>query len=114
MQRHKIIARIVLLILSVINLALAAPVLVRGIRVDVVDVAKDVTTASRKYWNPSDMWWTNAPDRAKTPPSLGSSDSDNRLERKLRRRDPGSRMALNAFPLASLGSRDSESDSDPL
>ncbi len=79
MKRQKIIARIVLLILSVINLALAAPVLVRGIRevrVDVVDAAEDVTNASRKRWNPSDKWRMNAADRANTPPSLGSRDSD--------------------------------------
>jgi hypothetical protein len=44
MQRRKIVARIILLIISVINFALAAPVLERGIldvRVDQGDVAKD-------------------------------------------------------------------------
>jgi hypothetical protein len=45
MRRFKILAQIILLVLSVINFALAAPVLVRGIRevrVDVVDVAENI------------------------------------------------------------------------
>ncbi|KAF8490341.1 hypothetical protein F5888DRAFT_1128112 [Russula emetica] len=97
MQRHKIVARIILIILSVINFALAAP-LVRGIRevrVDVVDVAEIVTAASRKRWNPSDKWWTNAADRTNTPSSLGSSDSDYQLEQELRPHDPRSPIDLN-------------------
>jgi hypothetical protein len=53
MQRHKIVAPIVLLILSVINFALTAPVSlergIREVRMDVVDVAED-----------SDNWITKA------------------------------------------------------
>ena len=90
MQRHKIVARIILLMLSIINLALAAPVLTRGLRKVPVDVAEDVTTASRKRWIPFDYsneWRTDsdaglAEERTNTPhnasrSSLGSRDSDN-------------------------------------
>jgi hypothetical protein len=110
MRRHKIVVQIILLILSVINFALAAPVSVRGI-------AEDVTTASRKRWNPPDKWWTNAADRTNTPSSLGSSNSDYRLdsEQELRPHDP--RSPMDSYPStpgqphgqASLGSTDSDS-----
>jgi hypothetical protein len=101
MRRHKIVIQIILLILSVINFALAAPVSIRGI-------AEDATTASRKRWNPSDKRWTNAGDRTNTPSSLGSSDSDYRLEQELRPHDPRSPIDLNTSPHSSLGSRDSD------
>jgi hypothetical protein len=101
MRRHKIVIQIILLILSVINFALAAPVSVRGI-------AEDVTTASRKRWNPLDKWRTNAADWTNTPSSLGSSDSDYRLEQELRPHDPRSPIDLNTSPHSSLGSRNSD------
>ena len=116
MKRYKIVARIILLILPFINFALGAPALVRGIRevrVDVVDVAEDVTTASRKRWNPSDKWWMNAADRTITPSSQGSSDSDHRLEQELRLHDPRSPMDSNPSVQQSLGSGNSD-NSDPL
>jgi hypothetical protein len=122
MQRHKIVAHIILLILSVIKFALAAPVLERGIRevrVDVVDVAKDVpaTTASQKHLDPSDRWSTTAvlADRANALRDLGSSDSDYRLEQDLRSHDPRSPMDSNAYPQPSrpVGSTDLDS-SHPL
>src|SRR6266576_4467414 len=108
MRRYKIVAQTILLIFSVINFAHAAPVSVRGI-------AEDVTTASRKRWDPSDEWWTNSANRANTPPSLGSSDSANWLEQELRPHDPRSPMDLNPSPQPqpSLGSTDSD-NSHPL
>src|ERR1700755_2227870 len=87
MRRHKIVIQIILLFLSVINFAIAAPVSARGI-------AEDVTTTSRKSWNPSDEWGTNSADGTDTPPSLGSSDSDYRLEQH----DPRSPMDPNPSP----------------
>jgi hypothetical protein len=78
MQRHKIVARVILLILSIIHFALAAPVSIRRIRevrTDVVDVAEDVTTALRKRWIPSDEWSTSAPDK-NAPQNTESSDSE--------------------------------------
>jgi hypothetical protein len=93
MQGHKIVAPIILLILSVINFAHAAPALVRRtreVRVDVVDVAGGVTT-SQKRWSP---WWTNAALLADNTPQSrpqGSSDSD------YHPRSPMARDS-NAFP----------------
>ncbi|KAF8490314.1 hypothetical protein F5888DRAFT_1892540 [Russula emetica] len=122
MQRHRIFARIILLlILSVINFALAAPVLVRGIRevrVDVMDVAEDVTPASRKRWNPSDKPWTNAADRSDTSPGLDSRDSDNSHPLPVGSPPPAHNnlpldMDLNATPQPIPGSTDSD-NSHPL
>jgi hypothetical protein len=105
MRRHKIVVHIIFLILSVINFALAAPLSVRGI-------AEDVTTMSRKRWNPSDEWWTNSADRTNTPPRLGSSDSDYRSEQELRPHDPRSPVDPNpsapSQPQPSMGSADSD------
>ena len=84
MKQHKIAPRIILLILSVINFALAAPIsLERGtreVRTDVVDTAEDVTTVSRKRWLPSDEWSTNAADRANAPQDPAPSGSEESLE----------------------------------
>ncbi|KAI0279905.1 hypothetical protein BGY98DRAFT_383452 [Russula aff. rugulosa BPL654] len=107
MQRHKIVAWIILLILSVINFVLGTPVLERGIRevrVDAVDVAEDVATASQKRCSPSNKWWTNSAlaDRTNAPLNLESSDSDYRLEQNLRPHDPRSPMDSNASPQLSL------------
>jgi hypothetical protein len=109
MRRYKIVAQIILLILSVINTALAAPVL------SVREIAKDVTTTSGKRWNPSYEWWTNSADRTKTPPRLGLSDSDYRLEQELRPHGSRSPMDPNASPHSqpSPGTTDSD-DSHPL
>ena len=108
MKRHKIVAQIALLILSVINFALAAP-LVRGlreVRVNLGDVAEGVATALRRRRNPSDTWSTNAADGANTPPSLASSnsdsDSDHRLDLELRPPDPGSPIYLSYSSLGSV------------
>ena len=90
MRQRKTVALIALLFLSVINFALAAPLVVRGIRevsVDLVDVAEDAATASRKRSNPSDYsdkWWTdagratdktNSPENISPRSSLGPRDS---------------------------------------
>jgi hypothetical protein len=106
MQRHKIVAQIILLILSAINFVLAAPVLERRIhevRIDVVNIAKDmpVTIVSQKRWNPSDRRSTTAvlADGANMPQNLESSDSDYRLEQDLRPlHDPRSPMDSNDSP----------------
>jgi hypothetical protein len=115
MQRHKVVVRIILLVLSVINFVLAAPVLEHGIRVDLVDVGKDVITASQRRWNSLDKWWTNAApaDRTNTPQSLGSSGFDYRLEQELRPHDPRSPVDSDTSPQPSLGSTDPDS-SHPL
>ncbi|KAI0279900.1 hypothetical protein BGY98DRAFT_932913 [Russula aff. rugulosa BPL654] len=123
MQRHKIVAHIILLILSTIKFVLAAPVLERGIRekfvrVDVLDVAKDVpvTTASQKRWSPSvDRWSTIAAlgGRANAPQNLESSDSDYRLEQDLRPYYPRSPMDPSPQPNLPVGSTDLDS-SHPL
>src|SRR6266852_4475791 len=93
MQRHKMFARIVLLILSVISFAIAALVLVRGTREDMVDIAGDVTTAAMLADN--------------TPQSLGSSDSDHH---------PRSPMARdsNAFPRQNDPTDPESDNSHPL
>jgi hypothetical protein len=122
MQRHKMVAQIILLILSVVNFVLAAPVLKRRIhevRVDVVDIAKDmlVTTVSQKRWKPSDMRSTTAvlADRANAPQNLESSNFDYRLEQDLRSHDPRSPMDSNPSPqrILPVGSTDLDS-SHPL
>ena len=84
-------------------------------RVNVVDVAEDVTTASQKRWNLWDKRWTNAAlaDRTNTPQNLGLSVSDYRLEQELRSHVPRSPMDSNASPQPSLGSTDPD-NSHPL
>jgi hypothetical protein len=84
------------------------------VRVHMVDVAEDVTTAShwQKRWNPSDKWWTNRAalaDGANAPQILKSSDSDHRSEQELRPHDPRSPMDPIASPQPSLGSTDPDS-----
>jgi hypothetical protein len=124
MQRYKIVAHIILLILSANKFVLAAPVLERGIRevrVDVLDVAKDVpvTIASHKRRSPSGRWSTIAAlggrGRANAPQNLESSDSDYRLERDLRPYNPRSPMDSNPSlqPNLPVGSTDLDS-SHPL
>ena len=93
-------------------------------RVDVMDVAKDVTTASLKRWNPSDKSWTNAAlaDRANTPQGLGSRDElDPHYPHSLPVGSPAPAhnnlppvdLDLNYPPLPNLGSTDSD-NSHPL
>ena len=68
MQQCKILASI-LLMLSGIDFALAAPVFVqeRGVRVSVVDAANDGTALPLRR-DQSDKWPANAADRTNAPP----------------------------------------------
>ena len=94
MQRYKIVARIILIILSVINFTLAAPVSVQGIRV--VDVARDVTTGSRKRWDPSD---TNAEDKTNSHPfPVGSPPAHNDLPLDIDLNEPQPSLSDNSHP----------------
>jgi hypothetical protein len=77
MRRYKTVARI-LLTLSAINFAFAAPVALRGIHevcVDVVDPSKDGTT-TQKTWNLSDERSMNAADSKSASSIPRSLDSD--------------------------------------
>ena len=76
MQRHKKVARIILLILSVINFTLAAPVSAQGTReVRVVDVAEDSDYRLEQELGPHDR---RSPMNLNLSPqpSLGSRDSN--------------------------------------
>lgn len=82
MRWYEISSRI-LLILSVVNFALAAPVAIRdihGVRVDMADIAKDGTGVSQSQTRGFDPWaqWstTNAADRTSAPPSPDPVDSE--------------------------------------
>ena len=73
-----IIASEILLILSIFNFVLAAPVAVREInevRVNAVDVDKVGMTASEKRMDPEDQWSTNAGSLADESTRTISSDS---------------------------------------
>jgi hypothetical protein len=85
MRWYKTLAR-VLLMLSVIDFALAAPVAVREheVRVSVVDAAKDGIATSPLRQDPSDKWLANAADRANAPPTLRSPDSGHWREQEPR------------------------------
>ncbi len=78
MRQHKILTR-TLLILSIINFALAAPVAVRErpeVRLD-ANGTRNVTAASQKRWDPLDEGGSTnvpGPDHA-PPPNLDSTDS---------------------------------------
>ncbi|KAF8502018.1 hypothetical protein F5888DRAFT_1800527 [Russula emetica] len=86
--------------LSVIDFALAAPVVVQEheVRVSVVDAAKDGTATSPLRWYPSDKWPANAADRTNTPPILGSSNSGHWREQQPRQHNPRSRTDSNGSP----------------
>ena len=101
MQWYRILARI-LLMLSVIDFALAAPVLVQEheVRVSVVDAAKDGIATSPLRWNPSDKWLANAADRTIAPPVPipRSLDSVNWQEQEPRRYNPRPRTDSQGSP----------------
>src|SRR6266852_6404872 len=66
MRRYKILALILLTMLSFIDLALTAPVVVQEheVRVSVMDTTIDGTATSPLRRDPSDKWpadWTNTP-----------------------------------------------------
>jgi hypothetical protein len=80
MRRYMTFTRI-FLILSIINFARAAPVVVRGaheVHVNVVDVAEDGTARSQKRWDsgPRDDWLANAADQTSAPTTPRLADLD--------------------------------------
>src|SRR5258707_13689961 len=88
-MRRYVIASRILLILFVVNFALAAPVAVRGIhevRVDMTDVTEGGTGASQKRMDPWDEWPTSgetsepwdrwsADEATNVPPTPGNLDT---------------------------------------
>jgi hypothetical protein len=71
MRRYTTFARI-FLILSIINFARAAPIVIRGaheVHLNMVDAAEDGTAASQKQWDsgPRDDWLANAADQTSAP-----------------------------------------------
>src|SRR6266566_1790361 len=80
MPRYMAFARI-FLILSIINFARAAPVVVRRVHevhLNVVGVAEDGTVTSQKQWNPGprDDWVANAADQTSAPTTPRLPDLD--------------------------------------
>ncbi len=79
-------------------------------RIDVVDVAKDKTSPSQKWWDPSNKWRVNAAGRTDTSPSPRSSDSDHWSEQELgphNSRSPEIDLNLPPPPEGSEGSESS-------
>jgi hypothetical protein len=122
MHRYMTFARI-FLILSIINFARAAPVVVRRVHevhVNVVDVAEDGTATSEKRWDsgPSDDWLANAADQTSVPtaPRLSALDHSG-LQSSTRLNNAPSSSALLTGPHPRwdgplpLGSRASSPDS---
>ncbi len=79
MRRHKIVARIIRLIRSAVNFALAALVLVLEIpevRVDVLDEAEDLTTTGMSSGGGHQIsGGLNVAGQTNTPPSPESTES---------------------------------------
>jgi hypothetical protein len=96
MRWYQTLAR-VLLMLSVIDFALAAPVAVQEheVRVSVVDAAMDGTATSPLRQDPSDKWLANAADRANAPPTLRSPDSGHWREHEPRQQTGPLKPALS-------------------
>src|SRR5258707_2790765 len=91
MRLSKTITRI-LLTLSAINFAFAAPVTlgrIHEVRVDVTDVSKDGTVTSQKLWDLSGERSMNVADWMSAPLIPRSSDSDHWLEGPHNARSPG-------------------------
>ncbi|KAN0114077.1 hypothetical protein V8E52_007053 [Russula decolorans] len=99
MRRYKILARI-LLMLSVIDFALTAPVAVQKhqVRVSAVDAAKDRTATLPLRRDPSDKWLANAADRTNVPPIPRSSDSGHWREHEPRQHNPRPRTDSKGLP----------------
>jgi hypothetical protein len=97
--------------LSIIDIALAAPVVVQEheVRVSVVDAAKDGTAMSPLRWDPSDKWLANAADRTNAPSIPRSSDSGHWREQEPRQHNPSSPQGntdLNPSPYRGQGLTD--------
>ena len=110
----------ILLMLSVIDIALAAPVPVKEhqVRVSVVDAAKDGTGTSSLRRDPSDKWLANAADRTNAPPIPipRSSDSGDWREQEPRQHKPrsGTDSIGSPEPSNSASNPASLSESTPL
>jgi hypothetical protein len=103
--------KILLLILSVIDFALAAPMVVQEheVRVSAVDAANDGAAMSLLRWDPSDKWPANAADRTNAPLIPRSSDSGHHREQEQesRQHDPRS-------PTDSTGSPEPSNPAPPI
>ena len=103
MKWYKILAQI-LLISSVVDFVLAAPVVVQEhkVRISVVDAAKDGTDTSplrrRRGRDPSGKWPANAADRTNAPPIPRSSDSGHWREHEPRQHNPRPRTESKGSP----------------
>jgi hypothetical protein len=86
--------------LSVIDFALAAPVVVREheVRVSVVDAAKGGTATSPLRRDPSDKWLANAADRTNAPTIPRSSESVHWREQEPRQYNPTPQKDSNVSP----------------
>jgi hypothetical protein len=101
--------KILLLILSVIDFALAAPVVVQEheLRFSVVDTANDGAAMSLLRWDPSDKWPADAADWTNAPLIPRSSDSGHHREQESRQHDPRS-------PTDSTGSPEPSTPAPPI
>jgi hypothetical protein len=99
MRWYKILARIFLL-LSVIDFALAAPVVLQEheVRVSVVDAAKGGTATSPLRRDTSNKWLANAADRTNAPLIPRSSESGHWREQEPRQPNPRSRTDSKGSP----------------
>jgi hypothetical protein len=107
MRRYMTFARISL-ILSIINFARAAPLVVKRVhevhevRVNVVDVvvAEDGTTTSQKGWDsgPRDDWLATAADQTSEPTTPRLPDLDHSLRSPTRLNNQPSSSALSTGP----------------
>jgi hypothetical protein len=86
--------------LSVIDFALAAPVVVQehGVHVSVVNAAKDGAATSPLRRDPSDKWLASAADRTNPPPIPRSSDSGHWREQEPRQHNPRPRTYSKDSP----------------
>ena len=106
MRWYKILAQI-LLLLFVIDFALAAPVVLqeREIRISVVDITKGGTATSPLRWDPLNKWLASA-DRTNAPPTPRSSDQGHWRGWEARQHNPtdsnGPPEPLNRAPLIDL------------
>ena len=113
MRRYMTFARI-FLILSIINFARAAPVVVRGVHevhVNVVDVAEDGAATSQKPWDSGRRdWLANAADETSSPTTPRSPDLDHsglhgpRSSTRLNNAPPSSALSTGPHPRSKDGS----------
>ncbi|KAF8494566.1 hypothetical protein F5888DRAFT_1805313 [Russula emetica] len=102
MRRYMTFAQI-FLILSIINFARAAPVVVRRVHevhVNVVDVAEDETARSQRRWDsgPRDDWLADAEDQTSAQMTLRLADLDHSGLHSPRSNNEPSSSALSTGP----------------